>query len=332
MFFGNEGGIYGNQPTLLIKQSWLPFYAEWVEITTHPSIRFYIAEKIVSIYHMIRIENLTYRYCRKKSLFNGLNLVLEPGKIYGLLGKNGAGKSSLIKNIAGLLFPTKGKCFVNNRQPRHRETAYLEEMFFIPEECELPALPLRDFLQLYAPFYPSFNKLQFIEYLKSFHINFDSHLQQLSFGQKKKTYIAFALAANTKLLIMDEPTNGLDIPSKLQFRNITANIDRKDKITLISTHQVRDLDDLISSIIIIDNSELLLFADKEEVSRKLFFSTINNQDQPGALYQEQAPQGITAITLNTNGQPSYLDLEILLNATLDCRKIMSEIFNTSNTA
>jgi ABC-2 type transport system ATP-binding protein len=277
---------------------------------------------------MIQIKNLTYRYNRKKSLFNGLSLSLRPGKVYGLLGKNGAGKSSLIKNIVGLLFPTTGTCMVNNREPRKRDTAFLEQMFFIPEECELPRLAMTDFTNLYAAYYPSFNREQFAAYLKIFNVSQDSHLQQLSFGQKKKTYIAFALATNTQLLVMDEPTNGLDIPSKLQFRNIIANANRQDKITIISTHQVRDLDDLINSIIIIDNGELLLYADKEEVSRRLYFSTGDVDDDATILYKEQTPQGIISVALNDRALDSYLDLEILFNAILTKKEQLTRHFTS----
>ncbi len=281
---------------------------------------------MASFYTMIQIEYLTYRYGSKKVLFNGLNLTLHPGKIYGLLGKNGAGKSSLIKNIAGLLFPTKGRCLVNGREPRKRETSFLESLFFIPEECELPALNLAEFVDVYAPFYPSFSRVQFTSYLKIFNISYDSHLKQLSFGQKKKVYIAFAIAANTRLLIMDEPTNGLDIPSKLQFRNIVTNADRSDKITVISTHQVRDLDDLIGAVIIVDNGELILYADKELISQRLYFSTNDITDNAAVIYQEQTPQGLVAVSLNEHRKDSYLDLEILFNATLSSREQMSGIF------
>jgi ABC-2 type transport system ATP-binding protein len=282
---------------------------------------------MISFYTMIQIENLTYRYNRKKSLFNGLDLLLLPGKIYGLLGKNGAGKSSLIKNIAGLLFPTNGKITVAGIKPGQRATSFLENMFYIPEECELPALPLPAFVELYAPFYPAFDREEFIACLKVFNVNYESHLQQLSFGQRKKAYIAFALAANTKLLIMDEPTNGLDIPSKLQLRNLIARADRKDTIIIISTHQVRDLDDLIHSIIIIDNSELLLFADKETVSRKLYFS-LGEPSGASTLYEEQTPQGLACIKPNPDRRPSYVDIEILFNAILNRKEALAQLLKS----
>lgn len=278
---------------------------------------------------MIRISSLSYRYNRKKTVIKNLDLILEPGKVYGLLGKNGAGKSSLIRNITGMLFPTSGNCLVGRHKPQDRETAFVEDMFFIPENCDLPALPMADFVAVYAPFYPSFDLASFRRYLDVFNIPTDSHLRQLSFGQKKKTYIAFALAANTRVLIMDEPTNGLDIPSKIQLRNTISACAGDDKITIISTHQVRDLDDLINSVIIMDNGEVLLFADKETITRKLFFSQSRGPHQD-ILYQEETNLGTVFITRNRYNTPSYLDLEVLFNATLNAPSTISPLFTKND--
>ncbi len=278
---------------------------------------------------MIEITNLVYRYNRKKILFNGLNLQLPAGKIYGLLGKNGAGKSSLIKNLAGLLFPTKGSCRVNGYTPGMREPAFLEQLFFIPEECMLPPVYISELVKGYAPFYPAFNTAQFMHYLQLFQVPADAHNGRLSFGQKKKVYIAFALAANTQVLIMDEPTNGLDIPSKLQFRNMVAEANRENKYTIISTHQVKDLDNLIHAVVILDNSEVLLCADKDTIARKLYFSA------PGAitgernvLYTENTPAGAVSVSINEYGELSYPDIEILFNATLAEKQRLHAVFTS----
>jgi ABC-2 type transport system ATP-binding protein len=281
---------------------------------------------------MIQIQNLSYSYSRRKTLFNGLNLQLPAGQVYGLLGKNGAGKSSLIKNIAGFLFPQKGNCLVNGFDPRKRESAFLEQLFYIPEACELPSLYIEELLNVYAPFYPAFNKKEFQTYLAAFHVDADSHLANLSFGQKKKTYVSFALAANTKLLIMDEPTNGLDIPSKLQFRNIVAHANREDKITIMSTHQVRDLDDLISSILIIDQGELLLYSDKATIGKKLFFEIQSSTPDTAYLYAESTPKGFAIVSENKLQQQSYLDIEIFFNATLAEPYKMKQAFATKQTS
>ncbi|MEO6933585.1 MAG: ABC transporter ATP-binding protein, partial [Chitinophagaceae bacterium] len=279
----------------------------------HSSVLFQGTPTPLFICTMIEIKDLTYRYNRKKTLFEGLDLQLMPGKVYGLLGKNGAGKSSLIKNIAGLLLPSQGACLVDGRETSERETGFLEQLFFLPEESELPRLLIPKFLAIYAPFYPGFDKKQFYDNLATFNVDPGSHLQQLSFGQRKKAYIAFALAANTRVLIMDEPTNGLDIPSKIQFRKLVAASKRQNKINIISTHQVRDLDDLITTVLVMDDSKILLHADKEDISAQLFFST-GEQEDP--VYEEETTTGLVSMSVNTKNLPSYLDLEVLFNATL----------------
>lgn len=266
---------------------------------------------------MIEINNLVYRYNRKKILFNGLNMQLAGGTIYGLLGKNGAGKSSLIKNMAGLLFPTRGSCKVNGFVPAERDPAFLEQLFFIPEECVLPPVTLKELVKGYAPFYPGFSKEQFMHYLQLFQVPADAHAARLSFGQKKKVYIAFALAANTPVLIMDEPTNGLDIPSKLQFRNMVAAAGRASKLTIMSTHQIKDLDNLVQAVVILDNSEVLLSAGTAAIAQKLYFTA------PGAavtaaqvIYTAQTPAGAVSIIPNEQHTASYIDMELLFNAAL----------------
>jgi ABC-2 type transport system ATP-binding protein len=278
---------------------------------------------------MIVIKNLSYRYNRKKLLFDGLDLTLQPSGIYGLLGKNGAGKSTLMKTISGLLFPTEGICKVNGLEPRKREVAFLEQLFFIPEECDLPKLSIKRFTSIYAPFYPSFSQQQFSEYLSEFNIPVDAYLHQLSFGQRKKAFIAFGLATNTRLLIMDEPTNGLDIPSKVQFRKLMSQASGTNRVILLSSHQVRDLDDLISSVIIMDNSRILLHEEKARIGEQLGFYNRQQATMPGeVLYEEQTPNGWVAMCRNPNKKRSYIDLEILFNATLTNPGLIRSVFQT----
>lgn len=171
---------------------------------------------------MINIQNLSFGYNRKKMLYENLSLSLEAGSIYGLLGKNGAGKSTLLCNMMGLLFPVSGKIEVVQHNPQKRQPSFLQNVYFIPEEFALPSISIHTYLELYAPFYPKFNEHQFYKYLKELEVPSDQKLHKMSFGQQKKAIIAFGLACNTQVLIMDEPTNGLDIPSKSQFRKLVA--------------------------------------------------------------------------------------------------------------
>ncbi len=276
---------------------------------------------------MIDIQKLTFGYSRKKRLFQDLTLPLAKGSIYGLLGRNGAGKSSLLKNIAGLLFPGSGRCEVDGLAAKDRHPDFLRNVFFIPEEFYLPPVPVKSFVGTYAPFYPAFSAEQFQGYLKEFDIAGNQTLTQLSYGQKKKVLIGFGLAANTKLVLMDEPTNGLDIPSKSQFRKIIASAIDEERTVVISTHQVRDLESLIDPVIILDESEILLHATVERITEKLCFKNLTHMEHPDrVLYSESSFRGLSAVMENTAHEPSKVDLELLFNATLTNRGRIREIF------
>ncbi|GEO06377.1 ABC transporter ATP-binding protein [Adhaeribacter aerolatus] len=279
---------------------------------------------------MIKLENFYYRYSRNQELFRGLNLELLPGQIYGLLGKNGAGKSTLIKNIGGILFPTTGTCHVFGLEPKQRQVSFLKDIFFIPEECYLPNLTVKQFIRVYAPFYPNFDLNQYQSYLDAFGIEPSRKLLSLSFGQKKKTLIGFALATNTRVLILDEPTNGLDIPAKVVFRNMIKDAFKPDRLVIISSHQVRDLDELISALIILDKGEVLLHAAKDEILKRLYFGTSAIPlPNSAVLYQDKAPNGWPYIAENTTGKTSYLDMELLFNALLEHKVALQKVFSAT---
>ena len=276
---------------------------------------------------MIEIQNLSFGYKRKKLLYKNLSLKLEAGSIYGLLGKNGAGKSTLLKNFIGLLFPKDGKIAVNGFDPKKRWPAFLETIYFIPEEVYVPALTIEGYKNLFSPFYPAFNEKQFYSYLDQLDVKDKGKLNSLSFGQQKKFIIAFALACNTKVLLLDEPTNGLDIPSKIKFRKLIASIFTDDKIIFISTHQIRDLDNLIDRVIIVDNGELLLNASINDISEKLCFKTVSelsNLDE--ILYSEESLKGFSIVTKNINTEDSKVNLEHLFNAITEKPVLAKAIF------
>ena len=225
---------------------------------------------------MIHLDRVSFGYSKHQKLFENLSLNLEAGHIYGLLGKNGAGKSSLLRNMVGLLFPLDGKISVAGYEPKKRQPAFLQDVFFIPEEIYLPSVTIEKYLDMLAPFYPKFDERQFRGYITELDIPEKNKLTGMSYGQKKKVLIAFALATNTKVLIMDEPTNGLDIPSKSQFRKLVSSVLDKNRLILISTHQVRDLDNLIDSIIILEDSQILLQHSFDIVTERLCFATLSN--------------------------------------------------------
>jgi len=280
---------------------------------------------------MIEIANLSFGYSNKKLLYSDLSLDIKRGNIYGLLGKNGAGKSTLLKNISGTLFPKKGKVIVNGSIPQRRKPSFLNTVYFISEDVTLPPLTLRKYLDLFSVFYPNFNADELNTILKELAVSVPTKLSALSFGQQKKFSIAFALACNTQILLMDEPTNGLDIPSKAQFRQLIASVMTDDRIIIISTHQTRDLENLIDQVIIVDDGQLLLNESVDSITEKLIFETVSTQPNDNRiLYAEKHLKGVSLVRENTSGEDTRINLENLFNGVTSKPQLAKEIF-TSNT-
>lgn len=277
---------------------------------------------------MISIKNVSFAY-KKKPVFDGLNLQFETGHVYGLLGKNGTGKSSLLRNIAGLLHPQKGAITVNGHTPFKRQPIFLEDVFMVPEEFYLPDIPVPDFIKHYAPFYPRFDGIKFRNYISVFEIPEDSTLQNMSYGQKKKVLISFALATNAKVLLMDEPTNGLDIMSKSQFRKILAAALDEERCIIISTHQVKDLENLIDRITIIDEGKILFDQHVEDITKKLSFRfAYDKEDVAAAFYSESLLKGHVIVASNDEGEESKLDLELLYKAIITNSDQITKLFQS----
>jgi len=277
---------------------------------------------------MIHVDGVSFGYSSNKLLFENLSLKLHPGNIYGLLGKNGAGKSSLLRNIAGLLYPIAGRIEIDGREPRKRQPSFLQDFFLIPEEIHLPSVTVEKYIETLSPFYPNFDESQFRKYLREFDMPEGNKITDLSYGQKKKVLISFGLATNTKHLIMDEPTNGLDIPSKSQFRKVVSSALDPHRIILISTHQVRDLDNLIDSIIILDDSKILVHHSLDEISEKLRFTTlVTAEDDNRVLYSEPSLKGYTVVMENWEQEESRVDLERLFNAVMNNPARIRKIFH-----
>lgn len=286
---------------------------------------------LIHQHNMIEVKNLTFSYSRKKApVLNDFSITIEKGKVSGLLGKNGAGKSTLLYLIAGLLTPNEGEVLFNGINTRRRHPNTLQEIFIVPEEFDLPSIPLLEFIKTNAPLYPRFSVDDMARYLQLFDMSIDTNLGALSMGQKKKVYMAFALATNTTLLLMDEPTNGLDIPSKSQFRKLIAAGMNDDRNIIISTHQVRDIDQLLDHIIIINNNEVLLNHNTYEITQKLvFMSTDTRQASAEALYAQTSAFGCSVILPNNNDIESELNLETLFNFATENPDAINNIFNPS---
>lgn len=285
--------------------------------------------RLINLLLMIQVENISFGYRRgKKEVLHDFSASLEQGRVYGLLGKNGAGKSTLLYLMSGLLTPKQGRVLFHSIDVRRRLPATLQDMFLVPEEFELPSVSLTDYIELNAPFYPRFSKEDMVRYLYLFEMDMDTHLGALSMGQKKKVFMSFALATNTSLLLMDEPTNGLDIPGKSQFRKFIASGMSDEKTIVISTHQVRDVDRVLDHVLIMDNSRMLLDASVADVcARFLFVESDDRELARKAVYTLPSVQGNLLMLPNPDGMETEINLELLFGATLAEPEKMAAMFH-----
>lgn len=281
----------------------------------------------------LQIRGLEFRYgtLRKKTVLRDFSLDVEPGKVYGLLGLNGAGKSTLLYLIAGLLTPAKGSVTYQGLNTRRRYPATLADIYLVPEEYELPKMSLNRYAAIYGALYPRFNAADMEHNLSIFELDANiADLSALSMGQRKKVLISFAFATHCRLLIMDEPTNGLDIPGKSQFRRVAASQINDDSAVIISTHQVRDIDSCIDHVIIIDNSRVLLDESVTTITSKLRFVESAATPLPADTIYAQPSLAGHSLVLPSDGDEMHeteINLETLFSATLSASQTIAKIFN-----
>lgn len=266
---------------------------------------------------MIEVNNIRFSYAGTTArIFDDFSLTLKENNIYGLLGKNGTGKSTLLYLISGLLRPQHGTVKIDGVESRLRKADILSELFIVPEEFELPALSLDAYVKLNEPFYPNFNRDVLNKCLTDFELPLTMKLNELSMGQKKKVYMSFALASGARIMLMDEPTNGLDIPSKSQFRKVVAQNMTDDRTVIISTHQVHDVEALLDHIVVVDHGRKLFDQSASDVCRRYCFALRRQGESTGdAVYCEPSLQGTAVVTpRREGGEETALNLELLFDA------------------
>ena len=274
---------------------------------------------------MVEIQNLGFSYGPKEVLSH-ISMRIEPGNIYGLLGENGVGKTTLLTLLCGLKKPQTGSITVDGRAPFDRSPFLLQEQFYLPDEVEAVHASAHSFARENGVFWPNFSLDKFEQILKEFEVDSAQSMDTMSAGQLKKTWIAFALACGARHYYMDEPTNGLDIPSKAQFRKAITRYTSEEAAIVISTHQVRDLENVIDPVIILDKREVLVQASLEEIAEKLFFD-YSTEIKPGALYVEQIPGGTIQVYPNTTGEESKVNLEAFFNTVHAHKDVVKAMFN-----
>lgn len=274
---------------------------------------------------MIEINDLAFSY-GKTPILKSITTTLEEGRIYGLLGENGVGKTTLLTLLCGLKKVCSGSITTDGENPFDRTPTLLQNQFYLPDEVLPVTMKAECFAKERGAFWPDYDHSKFLEIMKEFENDPAKKMNQMSAGQLKKTYISLALACGCKYIFMDEPTNGLDIPSKTQFRSAIMKYTSDDSTIVISTHQVRDLENIIDPIIILDRQDVLLNATVEEITSKLYFD-YGTQLHPESLYSEQLPGGFIQVYPNTTGEDSKINVEALFNAVHKNKELIKGMFS-----
>lgn len=270
---------------------------------------------------MITVKQLSFGYTRRRNIFDSLSLELPKGSIVGLLGRNGEGKTTLLKLLYGQLLRRQGELKVLDSDPKHRAVSFLQQVYLLPEEFRVPPISIRSFFDISAPFYPNYDEAVAKELIDIFGLQWDMNLKKISQGQKKKALIAFALSLRVPLLLLDEPTNGLDIPSKGEFRRAVARYTSDEQTILISTHQVRDLEQLIDRVLIMERGSIFCNATVADITERLSFRLITPELANKALYSEPSAVGTVGILPNDGNEESESNysMELFFNAVISER-------------
>lgn len=277
---------------------------------------------------MIAFKDVCFSYRRNVPVLSDLSLQIEPGTVCGLLGRNGVGKSTMLYLTAGLLRPRSGQVLCNGYIPSDRQVNFLNDIFIVPEEFDLPPITLDEYVRINSVFYPKFDLDLMHSILEIFALPGNINLGALSLGQKKKAFLSFALACNTSILLLDEPTNGLDITAKRMFRAAITAAMTDDKTIIISTHQVYDVENILDHVVIADNNRILLNRPMIDIQTKLRFGYTQDPElAKRALFSIPMPGGFNVVEfLDDPDRETEVNLETLFELTNSNPDLINQLF------
>ena len=262
---------------------------------------------------MVELKNVSFGYNPNKNVIEDLSLNLEEGRFYGLLGKNGTGKTTLMKIISGILFAKEGYVNIDGNNPGDRKLETLQEIFMMPADFTFPKMSLEKCVSLYSSFYPKFNKDILDDCIENFEINKNiKSIDKLSLGEKHKIAVSLAISFGTKLILFDEAANGMDIPTRKMFRKMLMKHIREDQTVVLSTHVVQDIENLLTDIIVLRKGQKTFISSLDDIRSKYSFGIQSNEE--GAIYSEPCAEGYRVIYNNTYNDDTEVSLELLFNA------------------
>ncbi len=218
---------------------------------------------------LLRIDHLSKSFGRKRVL-RDLELTIEGGRVYGLLGRNGEGKTTLARILMGVIPADGGGIFYKGRPIGFRDSAYKREFGYVPEDPFFyEDMTVRGLLDFNARFYPRWDGKRAASDLERFALDPKSRVGTLSRGTKLKLGLAVALAAAPEFLILDDPTSGLDVPTRQDFlRDIIRELAASGTTILFATHMVHELERIVERLLVLHGGRLILDEDFEAVKAR----------------------------------------------------------------
>lgn len=214
---------------------------------------------------LVKCNNLCKEFDNKKIL-KDVNLTIPKGKIIGLLGKNGMGKTTLLKLINDLLTPTSGEVLINGEKPGINSKKIIS---YLPERTYLDkSMKISQILTFFNEFYDDFNKEKAIKLLKDLNLDINSKVSKMSKGMQEKLQLILVMSREAELYILDEPLGGVDPATRDYILDTILSNFNEGASVIISTHLISDIERILDDVIFIDNGEIILTSSADELRTK----------------------------------------------------------------
>ena len=214
---------------------------------------------------LLRLEHVQKNYGKTEAL-SGVNLDIQPGRIVGLLGPNGSGKTTIIKLINGLLQPTSGQVLINGEKlsPKTKKVvSYLPDTTYLGDNMKI-----KEVFAMFKDFYSDFDEEKANHLLEDLNLDEKSRLKNLSKGNKEKVQLILVMSRKADLYVLDEPIGGVDPAARDYILKTIIQNRSENSSVLISTHLISDIEDILDDVIFIKDGEILLQEDANELRRK----------------------------------------------------------------
>jgi ABC-2 type transport system ATP-binding protein len=249
---------------------------------------------------IIQATGLRKQYRGGKQAVAGVDFTVAPGRIVGLIGRNGAGKTTVIKSVLGLT-PYEGSLTVLGLNPTAQRDELMREVSFIADVAVLPKwLKVKNALEYVEGVHPNFNRARAEQFLASTEVKLSHKVSQLSKGMVTQLHLALVLAIKARLLVLDEPTLGLDLLVRRRFYDTLLNDYMDEERTiLVTTHQVEEIENLLTDVMFIEQGRIVLDTPVEQIGER-YAQLIVKPDQLAAAralkpFSERSVFGRTAL-------------------------------------